>query len=484
MHFYSLRELVNALESKQVSSVEVTQYFLDRIANLDTQINSFISVVPELALQAAKRADAQRAKGLAGPLTGVPIAHKDNFCTQGIKTSCASRMLDSFIAPYDATVVDQFKSAATVLVGKLNMDEFAMGSSSETSFYGAVRNPWDLERVPGGSSGGSSAAVAAGLVLAATASDTGGSIRQPAALCNLVGLKPTYGRVSRYGLVAFASSLDQAGPITRTAEDAALIMNVMAGFDAQDSNSMEIAVPDYTATLNDSLEGLTIGVPQEYFSDGLDAEIARLIEVAIREYEQLGARIKAVNLKSSHQGIALYYLIASAECASNLARYDGVRYGYRCQNPRDLEDLYKRSRSEGFGDEVKRRILIGTYVLSSESYNAYYLKAQTIRTGLIQEFAQVFEQVDLLLGPTTPAPAFKLGEKTQDPIQMYLSDIYTITVNLAGLPAISLPVGFVNDLPVGMQLIGPAFSEARLLNVAHRYQQVTDWHCRLPREFE
>jgi aspartyl-tRNA(Asn)/glutamyl-tRNA(Gln) amidotransferase subunit A len=484
MYFQSLRELTHALARKQISSVEITQIFLDRITRLDPQLNSFITVLRTEALQAAKTADAARAKGHAQPLTGVPIAHKDNFCTQGIRTSCASRMLDSFIAPYDATLVKRLKTAGTVLLGKLNMDEFAMGSSSETSFYGAVKNPWDTERVPGGSSGGSSAAVAAGLTVAATGSDTGGSIRQPAALCNLVGLKPTYGRVSRYGMVAFASSLDQAGVITRTAEDAALLMNAIAGFDEQDSTSVDMPVPDYTATLHDPLKGLTIGIPQEYFSNGLDPEIAQAVEQAIQVYQQLGATIKTVSLKNTHQGIALYYLIASAECASNLSRYDGVRYGYRCQNPQDLEDLYKRSRSEGFGSEVKRRILIGTYVLSSESYNAYYLKAQTVRTLLIREFAQIFENVDLLLGPTLPTPAFKLGEKMQDPIQMYLSDIYTVTVNLAGLPALSLPAGFTqNGLPIGMQLIGPTFSEARLLNAAHLYQSVTDWHTRSPAAF-
>lgn len=484
MHFHTLQKLSKALDQKLISSVEITQYFLDRIYRFNPTLNGLITVVPTSALQAAQVADERRASGLAGPLTGIPIIHKDNFCTQGIKTSCASRMLDNFIAPYDATVVSRFESAGAVLLGKANMDEFAMGSSSETSFYGVVKNPWDIERVPGGSSGGSSASVAAGFASMATASDTGGSIRQPAALCNLVGLKPTYGRVSRYGLVAFASSLDQAGPMTRTAEDAALVMNVMAGFDPKDSTSMEIPVPDYTASLNDPLTGLTIGVPQEYFSQGLDPTIATLIENAIRTYERLGARIKPVSIESSHQGISLYYLIASAECASNLSRYDGVRYGYRCENPKTLEALYKRSRSEGFGDEVKRRILIGTYVLSSESYNAYYLKAQTVRTLLIQDFKQLFQEVDLLLGPTTPAAAFKLGEKTKDPIQMYLSDIYTITANLTGLPAVSVPVGFVNQLPVGMQLIGPAFSEARLLNVAHRYQMVTSWHTQEPKGFE
>lgn len=484
MHFNSICELITALDRKTVSSVEVTQSFLDRIAKFDSQINSFITVTPEQALAEAKLADERRAKGKATFLTGVPIAHKDNLCTHSVKTTCASKMLSNFIPNYDATIVERFKTAGAVMLGKTNMDEFAMGSSNETSFYGPVKNPWDQERVPGGSSGGSSAAVAAGLTLLATGSDTGGSIRQPAALCNLVGIKPTYGRVSRYGMVAFASSLDQAGPMTRTVEDAAHVMNVMAGIDAKDSTSFDASVPDYTANLRDSLEGLTIGIPEEYFEDGLSQEIVKLMEEAIKVYQSLGARIKKVNLKNTHQGITLYYLISSAECASNLARYDGVRYGHRCESPQNLEDLYTRSRSEGFGAEVKRRLLMGTHVLSAEAYYAYYLKAQTIRTLLIQEFAEVFKEVDVLLGPTTPSPAFKLGEKMDDPMHMYLSDIYTVTVSLAGLPAISLPAGFVNHLPIGMQLIGPTFSEARLLNVAHRYQEVTHWHTQKPRGFD
>ncbi|WP_218814743.1 Asp-tRNA(Asn)/Glu-tRNA(Gln) amidotransferase subunit GatA [Rickettsiella endosymbiont of Dermanyssus gallinae] len=484
MHTATLTELSIALKNKKISSRELTEHFLARIKKYDPQINSFITVTAEQALQQADRADEHYNKGIAGPLTGIPIAHKDIFCTDGIKTSCASKMLDNFIAPYDASLVTTLKQAGTVLLGKTNMDEFAMGSSNETSFYGCVKNPWDLTRVPGGSSGGSSAAVAARLTPAATGTDTGGSIRQPAALCNLTGLKPTYGRVSRYGLVAFASSLDQAGPMTQTAEDAALLMNAMAGFDKKDSTSMNEPVPDYTQSLNDSLEGLKIGLPKEYFSADLDPKIASCIEKAIKHYESLGASIHAVSLPNCHLVVPLYYIIASAECSSNLARYDGIRYGYRCSNPKDLRDLYERTRAEGFGDEVKRRILMGTYVLSAGYYDAYYIKAQKIRALMIQDFEQAFKQVDILIGPTTPSTAFKLGEKTKDPVSMYLSDIYTIAVNLAGLPAISIPAGFSDGLPVGMQLISPAFTEAKLLNVAHRYQQITDWHKELPENFK
>ncbi len=484
MHNATLTELSIALKNKKISSRELTEHFLARIKKYDSDVNSFITVTAEHALQQADRADEEYKKGTAGPLTGIPIAHKDIFCTDGIKTSCASKMLDNFIAPYDATLVHALNQAGTVLLGKTNMDEFAMGSSNETSFYGPVKNPWDLTRVPGGSSGGSSAAVAARLAPAATGTDTGGSIRQPAALCNLTGLKPTYGRVSRYGLIAFASSLDQAGPMTQTAEDAALLMNVMAGFDANDATSINESVPDYRHTLNDSLQGLKIGLPKEYFSADLDPNMAACIESAIKHYERLGASIHDVSLPNCHLVIPLYYIIASAECSSNLARYDGIRYGYRCANPNDLRDLYERTRAEGFGDEVKRRILMGTYVLSAGYYDAYYIKAQKIRGLMIKEFEQAFQQVDILLGPTTPSIAFKLGEKTKDPISMYLSDIYTIAINLAGLPALSIPAGFIDGLPVGMQLIGRPFAEAKLLNVAHRYQQVTDWHKKLPEKFK
>lgn len=484
MHKATLTELSMFLKNKKISSRELTEHFLARIKKYDSELNSFITVTAEEAIQQADHADERYSKGTANPLTGIPIAHKDIFCTNGIKTSCASKMLDNFIAPYDASLVTALKQAGTVLLGKTNMDEFAMGSSNETSFYGCVKNPWDLTRVPGGSSGGSSAAVAARLTPAATGTDTGGSIRQPAALCNLTGLKPTYGRVSRYGLVAFASSLDQGGPMTQTAEDAALLMNVMAGFDEKDSTSINESIPDYTHSLNHSLQGLKIGLPKEYFSADLDPKIAACIEQAIKYYESLGASIHTLSLPHCHLVIPLYYIIASAECSSNLARYDGIRYGYRCSNPNDLRDLYERTRAEGFGDEVKRRILMGTYVLSAGYYDAYYVKAQKIRALIIQDFEQAFKQVDILLGPTTPSTAFKLGEKIKDPVSMYLSDIYTIAVNLAGLPAISIPAGFSNGLPVGMQLISPPFTEAKLLNVAHRYQQITDWHKVLPENFK
>lgn len=483
MHNCTITELSRSLQSKKISSTELTQHFLARIDKYDKTLNSFITVTPTLALKQAKQADLHLQNGSAGPLTGIPFAHKDIFCTAGIKTSCASKMLDNFIAPYDATLVSRLNQAGIVLLGKTNMDEFAMGSSNENSFYGAVKNPWDISRVPGGSSGGSSAAVAARLTPAATGTDTGGSIRQPAALCNLTGFKPTYGRISRYGLIAFASSLDQAGPITQTAEDAALLMNAMAGFDDKDSTSIDQVVPNYRLTLNDSLEGLKIGLPKEYFSQDLDPKVAATIEASIKLYEKLGAKVSSVSLPNSHLVVPLYYIIASAECSSNLARYDGVRYGYRCKNPTDLKDLYERTRGEGFGSEVKRRILMGTYVLSAGSYDAYYAKAQKIRALLIEEFKKAFKQVDILLGPTTPTTAFKLGEKINDPVSMYLSDTYTIATNLAGLPAISIPTGFVDGLPLGMQLIGRPFSEAKLLNTAHRYQQATDWHKKIPENF-
>jgi aspartyl-tRNA(Asn)/glutamyl-tRNA(Gln) amidotransferase subunit A len=483
MHHYTLTELSTALRAKKVSSTELTQHFLARINHYDKTLNSFITVTSTLALEQAKQADLQHQNGSAGPLTGIPFAHKDIFCTAGIKTSCASKMLDNFIAPYDATVVSRLNQAGMVLLGKTNMDEFAMGSSNENSFYGTVKNPWDISRVPGGSSGGSSAAVAARLTPAATGTDTGGSIRQPAALCNLTGFKPTYGRISRHGLIAFASSLDQAGPMTQTAEDAALLMNVMAGFDEKDSTSIDQPVPNYRLTLNDTLEGLKIGLPKEYFSENLDPKVAATLQTAIKLYEKLGAKISSVSLPNSRLVIPIYYIIASAECSSNLARYDGVRYGYRCNNPTDLKDLYERTRGEGFGNEVKRRLLMGTYVLSAGFYDAYYTKAQKIRALLIQEFKEAFQQVDILLGPTTPTTAFKLGEKINDPVSMYSSDIYTIAISLAGLPAISIPAGFVDGLPLGMQLIGRPFTEAKLLNAAHRYQQATDWHKKIPENF-
>jgi len=407
---------------------------------------------------------------------GIPIAHKDIFCTEGIKTSCGSKMLDNFTAPYDATVVERFKDAGAVLLGKANMDEFAMGSSNENSYYGAVKNPWDTECVPGGSSGGSAAAVAARLCVGATGTDTGGSIRQPASFCGVTGLKPTYGRVSRFGMIAFASSLDQGGPIARSAEDAAAMMQVMAGFDPRDSTSANEAVPDYSANLEGSLSGLKVGLPKEYFGEGLDPSIAHSIEMAIDEYKKLGAEIVDISLPNTHLGVATYYVVAPAECSSNLSRFDGVRYGYRCEEPKDLEDLYMRSRGEGFGAEVKRRIMIGTYALSSGYYDAYYLKAQKIRHLISDDFSQAFEKVDVIMGPTAPTTAFAIGEKSDDPVTMYLSDVYTINVNLAGLPGMSIPVAPADGKPVGLQLIGNYFQEAKLLNIAHRFQQATDWH--------
>lgn len=484
MHRMTLAELSRALREKKFSSLELTQHFLSRIEQHNDQLNAFITICPETAMNEARVADEQIAKGLNSTLTGIPIAQKDIFCTFGVKTTCGSKMLDNFISPYDATTVANFRKNGAVLLGKTNMDEFAMGSSNETSFYGSVKNPWDLARVPGGSSGGSAAAVAARLTPAATGTDTGGSIRQPAALCNLTGIKPTYGRVSRYGMIAFASSLDQGGPMTLTAEDAAILLNTMAGFDEKDSTSAEQAVPDYTATLNNSIAGLKIGLPKEYFGAGLDPQIATLIEHAVKEYEKLGAKICSISLPNSTLSVPAYYVVAPAECSSNLSRFDGVRYGYRCENPKDLEDMYKRSRGEGFGAEVKRRIMIGTYVLSAGYFDAYYLQAQKIRKLISDDFRAAFNEVDVIMGPTSPTTAFKLGEKSNDPVSMYLSDIYTIAANLAGLPGMSIPAGFTNNLPVGLQLIGNYFQEAHLLNAAHQYQQVTDWHKKIPSEFE
>lgn len=482
MHTKTLAELSSGLRARKFSSRELVRHFLDRIARYNAALNAFITVTEDLALKAAAAADARLARGEGGPLVGIPIAQKDIFCTLGVRTSCGSKMLDNFIAPYDATVVERFNQAGMPLLGKLNMDEFAMGSSNETSFYGPVRNPWNLDCVPGGSSGGSAAAVAAGLTPAATGTDTGGSIRQPAALCGITGLKPTYGRVSRWGMIAFASSLDQGGPMARSAEDCALLLQAMAGFDEKDSTSVDRPVPDYAAALGQDPAGLRIGLPKEFFAE-LNADMTRVLEAAIAEYRKLGAEVVEVSLPNINLSVPAYYVIAPSECSSNLARYDGVRYGYRCQDPKDLRDLYMRTRGEGFGAEVKRRILIGTYALSAGYYDAYYLKAQKIRRLIAQDFKRAFETVDVLLGPTTPTPAFGLGEKVDDPIAMYLSDIFTIAVNLAGLPAISVPAGFLDGKPVGMQLIGNYFDEGRLLNVAHQYQQVTDWHLRFPEGF-
>ncbi|GMQ97237.1 MAG: Asp-tRNA(Asn)/Glu-tRNA(Gln) amidotransferase subunit GatA [Gammaproteobacteria bacterium] len=480
MHNKTLAELSAGLANGEYTSVELTRHFLDRANELNPELNAYTTITAEQALAEAQSADKNRSAGNAGALTGIPMAHKDIYCTRGVRTSCGSRMLDNFIAPYDAHVVTQLKKAGMVMLGKLNMDEFAMGSSNETSYYGPVKNPWNHNCVPGGSSGGSAAAVAARLTPAATGTDTGGSIRQPAALCGVTGIKPTYGRVSRYGMIAFASSLDQGGPITRTAEDAAMMLNAMAGFDQRDSTSVDRAVPDYTHHLTDDIKGLKIGVPKEYFEEGLDDKVRAVIEAALSEYESLGAKCVEISLPNSAIAVPTYYVVAPAECSSNLSRFDGVRFGYRCADPKDLIDLYCRSRAEGFGAEVKRRIMIGTYALSAGYYDAYYLKAQKLRRLISDDFKNAFEQVDVIMGPTTPTTAFRLGEKTDDPVTMYLSDIYTIAVNLAGLPGMSIPAGLIDGLPVGLQLIGNYFSEEKLLNVAHRYQQATDWHRQSP----
>ncbi len=476
----TLAELAQGLATGEYSSVELTRNYFDRINTEDGALNSFITVTEEQALAQAETADQRRAAGDAGPFTGLPIAHKDIFCTQGVRTSCGSRMLNNFISPYNATVIEKFNSAGAVSLGKTNMDEFAMGSSNESSFYGPARNPWNTDCVPGGSSGGSAAAIAGGLVPGATGTDTGGSIRQPAALCGITGLKPTYGRVSRYGMIAYASSLDQGGPMARTAEDTAMMLNVMAGFDPKDSTSLDQPVPDYTLKLNDSLKGLKIGLPKEFFSDEIDPQITAQVQAAIKEFEALGATIKEVSLPNSHLAIPAYYIIAPAEASSNLSRFDGVRYGYRCEDPVDLEDMYKRSRGEGFGEEVKRRIMVGTYALSEGFYDAYYKKALQIRRLIQQDFVKALTEVDIIMGPTTPHPAFKLGEKTSDPVAMYMEDIFTISLNLAGMPGMSIPCGFANGLPVGLQLIGNYFAEERLLNAAHQFQQATDWHTQRP----
>ena len=483
MHQMTLAEIARGLADKKFSAEELTRNLLARIAQLDPQLNSFITVTEDLAITQAQAADARRAAGETGALLGAPLAHKDLFCTKGIRTSCASKMLDNFKAPYDATVVARLAAAGTVTLGKTNMDEFAMGSANESSHYGAVKNPWNLEHVPGGSSGGSAAAVAARLLPGATGTDTGGSIRQPAALTNLTGLKPTYGRVSRWGMIAYASSLDQAGPMARTAEDCALLLQGMAGFDVNDSTSIDEPVPDYSAGLNASLQGLRIGVPKEYFSAGLDPRIADLVMTSVEELKKLGAVVKEISLPNLQHAIPAYYVIAPAEASSNLSRFDGVRFGYRCEDPKDLTDLYKRSRGEGFGPEVQRRIMVGAYALSAGYYDAYYLQAQKIRRLIKNDFMNAFAEVDVILGPTTPNPAWKIGAKNADPIAEYLEDFYTITANLAGLPGLSMPAGFADGLPVGVQLLAPYFQEGRLLNVAHQYQQVTDWHTRSPAGF-
>ncbi len=475
-----IAELSRDLAAKSFSSTELTSAYLERIQRLNPKLNCFITVTAEQAMAQAREADARRARGEAAAFTGIPIAHKDIFCTTGIRTSCGSRMLDNFISPYDATVVASFNQAGAVTLGKTNMDEFAMGSSNETSYYGPVRNPWNTSLVPGGSSGGSAAATAAWLCPASTGTDTGGSIRQPASFCGITGLKPTYGRVSRWGMIAFASSLDQAGPMARSAEDAAMMLNVMAGFDDKDSTSSDHATEDFTAALHQPLAGLRIGVPLQHFAEGLDPRVESAVREALREFEKMGAILKEVSLDNSHLSVPAYYVIAPAEASANLSRYDGVRFGYRCQDPQDLEDLYKRSRSEGFGAEVKRRIMVGTYALSAGYYDAYYLKAQKIRRLIKNDFDRAFEQVDVIMGPTSPHTAFALGSQNDDPVTMYLEDIYTIAVNLAGLPGISIPAGLVDGLPVGLQIVGRDFAEAQLLNVAHQFQLATDWHRQTP----
>jgi aspartyl/glutamyl-tRNA(Asn/Gln) amidotransferase subunit A (EC 6.3.5.-) len=477
----SLKELSAALAAKQLSSVELAGLFLDRIERLNPLLNAFITVDRERSLAMAREADARIARGESGPLTGIPVAHKDIFCAEGWLTTCGSKMLSNFVSPYDATVIERFKAAGTVTLGKTNMDEFAMGSSNETSFYGPVKNPWDAAAVPGGSSGGSAAAVSARLTPAATGTDTGGSIRQPAALCGLTGLKPTYGVVSRYGMIAFASSLDQGGPMAKSAEDCALLLNAMAGFDARDSTSLERPAEDYGRDLEKPLAGLRIGLPKEFFAEGLSADVAQAVEAAIAEYRRLGAVTVDISLPNMKLSVPAYYVIAPAEASSNLSRFDGVRYGWRAPQYGDLADMYCKSRAQGFGAEVKRRILIGTYVLSHGYYDAYYLQAQRIRRLIAADFAEAFRSCDLIMGPTSPSVAFGLGAKAGDPVQMYLSDIYTIAVNLAGLPGMSIPCGTgARNLPVGLQIIGDYFGEARMLNAAHQYQLATDWHRRAP----
>ncbi len=480
LHELTVAQIQQQLIEKKFSSREITQHYLNRIDTLNSDYNCYITVDTNGALAAADQADQAIAAGSSAPLLGVPIAHKDIFCTEGLTTTCGSKMLTNFVSPYDATVVSKMKAAGAVMLGKTNMDEFAMGSSNETSFFGPVKNPWDVETVPGGSSGGSAAAVAAQLAPAATGTDTGGSIRQPAALCGITGIKPTYGRVSRYGMIAFASSLDQAGPMTKTAEDAAILLNSMSGLDHKDSTSLDTAVPDFTATLDESLAGLKIGIPKEYFDQRLDTAMADAVQAGLAELEKLGAKLVDIELPNSALSVPAYYVIAPAEASSNLSRFDGVRYGYRCDDPEDLEDLYTRTRSEGFGDEVKRRILVGTYALSAGYYDAYYRKAQQIRRLIKEDFVRAFKQVDIIAGPTAPSTAFKFGAKTADPVAMYLEDIYTIAVNLAGLPAMSLPAGQLDNMPIGMQLVGNYFAEQKLLNVAHQFQLATQWHTSTP----
>ncbi len=484
MHRKTVAQIVQALDAGEFSCVELTDHYLKRIKQHNDTLNAVITLNEEEALAKAKAEDCARAAGTHATLSGIPILHKDIFCTQGLRTTCASRMLDNFVPPYESTVTQRCLENGMIPLGKTNMDEFAMGSSNETSYYDPCKNPWRTDAVPGGSSGGSAAAVAARLAPIATGTDTGGSIRQPASLCGITGLKPTYGRVSRWGMIAFASSLDQAGPMAQTCEDAALLMNTISGFDPKDSTSADKATPDFTAQLNEPLNGLTIGLPKQYFSNGLDPHIDKALQAAIDQLKTLGAQCVEIDLNTTDMAIPAYYVIAPAECSSNLSRFDGVRYGYRCDNPKDLKELYERSRAEGFGDEVKRRIMVGTYALSAGYYDAYYLKAQKIRRLIKQDFDQAFKQVDLILSPTTPTTAFKLGEKNLDPIEMYLNDIYTIAANLAGIPGLSIPIGFHEGLPIGMQLLGNHFSEERLLNVGHQFQQQSSWHLEIPNDYQ
>ena len=483
LHNLSIGELAEQLAAKKISSVELARYFLARIERFNPALNAVITLTADQALASAAAADARLAAGDNGPLLGIPLIHKDIFCTDGVRTSCGSRMLDNFVAPYDATVVARLKTAGAVMLGKANMDEFAMGSSNETSYYGPVKNPWDTAKVPGGSSGGSAVAMAARLAPYTTGTDTGGSIRQPAALTGITGVKPTYGRVSRYGMIAFASSLDQAGVFARSAADAAPVLQAMSGFDPLDSTSVDVPVPDYPAMLDAPLKGLKIGLLREFF-EGLEPRNAALIQDALKVYTSLGATTVEVSLPHLPMSVPTYYVVAPAEASSNLSRFDGVRFGYRCEAPKDLADLYKRSRGEGFGPEVKRRIMTGTYVLSAGYFDAYYLKAQKVRRLITDDFRAAFDKVDLLIGPTTPTPAFDIGAKVDDPVTMYLNDIYTIGANLAGLPGLSMPCGYVDNLPMGLQLIGPHFSEGKLLNAAHQFQQSTEWHKHAPRGYE
>ncbi len=478
----TLKELTRALAARELSSRELVSAYLDRIAAVNPTLNAFISVAErDNALAAADAADAARAAGQAGLFTGIPLAHKDLFVTRQLPTTCGSKMLANFVSPYDASVVERCQAAGFINLGKTNMDEFAMGSTNESSYFGAVKNPWDVQAVPGGSSGGSAAAVAARMVPVATGTDTGGSIRQPAAFCGITGIKPTYGRVSRYGMVAYASSLDQGGPMAQTAEDCALLLNVMAGFDNRDSTSLEVAEEDFCRDLQQPLTGLKVGLPKEFFAAGLDSDVARVMDDTVQQLKQLGCEIVDITLPKTELAIPAYYVIAPAEASSNLSRYDGVRYGHRAAEYRDLNDMYERTRAEGFGAEVKRRILVGTYVLSHGYYDAYYLQAQKIRRLIADDFQAAFTQCDVILGPVAPTPAWNLGEKADDPVQMYLADIYTLSVNLAGLPAMSVPAGLsAQQRPIGVQLIGNYQQEARLLNVAHQFQQVTDWHQRRP----